>query len=91
MATTDVYHTENLIVGLGPTGLGAATRLHQLQSPFIAVDAQATAGGLASTDITAEGFLFDVGGHVIFSHYTYFDEVLETALPEEKVICSAHL
>ena len=38
-------------------------------------------GGLASTDITPEGFLFDVGAHVIFSHYKYFDEVLAEALP----------
>jgi len=38
------------------------------------------AGGLACTDITPEGFLFDMGGHVIFSHYQYFDELLDTAL-----------
>ena len=36
------------------------------------------AGGLACTDVTPEGFLFDMGGHVIFSHYQYFDELLET-------------
>lgn len=38
------------------------------------------AGGLACTDVTPEGFLFDMGGHVIFSHYEYFDELLDTAL-----------
>ena len=36
------------------------------------------AGGLACTDVTPEGFLFDMGGHVIFSHYQYFDELLDT-------------
>lgn len=36
------------------------------------------AGGLACTDVTPEGFLFDMGGHVIFSHYQYFDELLNT-------------
>jgi hypothetical protein len=36
------------------------------------------AGGLACTDLTPEGFLFDMGGHVIFSHYQYFDELLNT-------------
>jgi len=45
------------------------------------VDANPEAGGLASTDVTNEGFLFDVGGHVIFSHYAYFDDVLAEALP----------
>jgi hypothetical protein len=28
--------------------------------------------------VTPEGFLFDMGGHVIFSHYQYFDELLDT-------------
>ena len=40
----------------------------------------AEAGGLACTDVTPEGFLFDMGGHVIFSHYQYFDELLDTAV-----------
>jgi hypothetical protein len=38
------------------------------------------AGGLACTDVTPEGFLFDMGGHVIFSHYQYFDELLDAAV-----------
>ena len=38
------------------------------------------AGGLACTDVTPEGFLFDMGGHVIFSHYQYFDELVDAAL-----------
>lgn len=27
--------------------------------------------------------LYDVGGHVIFSHYKYFDDCLDEALPKE--------
>lgn len=38
------------------------------------------AGGLACTDITKEGFLFDMGGHVIFSHFVYFDQLIDKAL-----------
>ena len=38
------------------------------------------AGGLACTDVTPEGFLFDMGGHVIFSHYQYFDGLIEEAV-----------
>jgi protoporphyrinogen oxidase len=45
------------------------------------VDASPLPGGLASTDITPEGFLYDVGGHVIFSHYKYFDDCIDEALP----------
>jgi len=37
-------------------------------------------GGLACTDVTPEGFLFDMGGHVIFSHYQYFDELIDAAV-----------
>lgn len=36
--------------------------------------------GLACTDVTPEGFAFDMGGHVIFSHYQYFDDLLDAAL-----------
>jgi protoporphyrinogen oxidase len=65
---------QTLIIGAGPTGLGAAKRLEQLKNTdYLLVDSFEDAGGLASTDTTKEGFLFDVGGHVIFSHYLYFD------------------
>ena len=64
-----------LVIGAGPTGLGAAKRLHQLvQSPYIPsefksadisqdgpswmiIDSNETPGGLASTDVTPEGFV----------------------------------
>ncbi|KAI8846396.1 hypothetical protein BC829DRAFT_363491 [Chytridium lagenaria] len=73
-----------LIIGAGPTGLGAAKRLDHLKyESWCIVDAFEEPGGLASTDETPEGFLFDVGGHVIFSHYKYFDNVLDHALPND--------
>ncbi|KAM7214184.1 UDP-galactopyranose mutase [Rhypophila decipiens] len=73
-----------LVIGAGPTGLGAAKRLNHLNgSSWLIVDANDKAGGLASTDVTPEGFLYDVGGHVIFSHYKYFDDCLDEALPEK--------
>ncbi|KAI9827131.1 MAG: hypothetical protein M1819_007022 [Sarea resinae] len=74
-----------LVIGAGPTGLGAAKRLNQIDGPsWMIVDANETPGGLASTDITDEGFLFDVGGHVIFSHYKYFDDCIDEALPKDE-------
>jgi protoporphyrinogen oxidase len=73
-----------LVIGMGPTGLGAAKRLNQLNGPsWLIVDSGDKAGGLASTDVTDEGFLYDVGGHVIFSHYKYFDDCIDEALPKE--------
>ncbi|KAL6711723.1 hypothetical protein ACN47E_004657 [Coniothyrium glycines] len=73
-----------LVIGAGPTGLGAAKRLHQIDGPsWLIVDSNETPGGLASTDVTPEGFLYDVGGHVIFSHYKYFDDCIDEALPSD--------
>ncbi|EFP80596.2 uncharacterized protein PGTG_06552 [Puccinia graminis f. sp. tritici CRL 75-36-700-3] len=57
-------------------------RSHKNES-YLLVDEQPEAGGLASTDVTHEGFLFDVGGHVIFSHYQYFDDMIREALPND--------
>lgn len=73
MQTVDI-----LIVGAGPTGLGASSHLHSCS--WLLLDKQPHAGGLASTDVTQQGFLFDIGGHVIFSHYTHFDRLLETSV-----------
>ncbi|RPA81076.1 FAD/NAD(P)-binding domain-containing protein [Ascobolus immersus RN42] len=73
-----------LVIGAGPTGLGAAKRLNQLnQGTWALVDSNPVPGGLASTDVTDEGFLYDVGGHVIFSHYQYFDDCIDEALPND--------
>ena len=77
------HRVETLIVGAGPTGLGAAIRLNQLgQNDFLLVDQNPKPGGLSSTVCTPEGFLFDLGGHVIFSHYQYFDDLLASAIDE---------
>ncbi|KAJ5163575.1 uncharacterized protein N7500_005405 [Penicillium coprophilum] len=74
-----------LVIGAGPTGLGAAKRLNQINGPsWMIIDSNEIPGGLASTDVTPEGFLYDVGGHVIFSHYKYFDDCINEALPKEE-------
>lgn len=70
-----------LILGSGPTGLGAATRIHQHgRTDWLMLDQAEEAGGLACTDVTPEGFLYDMGGHVIFSHWDYFDQVIDAAV-----------
>lgn len=83
MAKAD-KNVDILVIGAGPTGLGAAKRLNQINGPsWMIIDSNETPGGLASTDVTPEGFLYDVGGHVIFSHYKYFDDCIDEALPKE--------
>jgi protoporphyrinogen oxidase len=73
-----------LIIGAGPTGIGAAYRLKQLgYTNFVVVDGAATAGGLASSFVDDQGFTWDVGGHVQFSHYDYFDRAMDAALGKD--------
>jgi protoporphyrinogen oxidase len=68
----------NLILGAGPTGLGAAYRLAELgEADFHVLERSGHVGGLASSFIDEKGFTWDVGGHVQFSHYEYFDAVME--------------
>lgn len=73
-----------LIVGAGPTGLGAACRLHELGHPrWTLCEAAPHAGGLASSIVDARGFTWDLGGHVLFSHYRYFDALMHSALGDQ--------
>lgn len=74
-----------VIIGSGPTGLGAAQRLNELRKEFpnitIAILEQSgKPGGLAASERDDEGFLWDMGGHVVFSHYDYFDAALDRAV-----------
>jgi len=66
-----------LILGAGPTGLGAA---HQLESKncsdWLMVDFCNRPGGMAITEEDEHGFLWDLGGHVIHSHYEAFDKAI---------------
>lgn len=72
-----------LIIGAGPTGLGAAHRLKEIgEESFLVLDKSSFAGGLSSSFKDEVGFTWDIGGHVQFSHYQYFDEVMEKALGE---------
>ncbi len=92
MSELDGTEVDVLIIGAGPTGLGAAARLEQrargsgradaAAANWLLVEARATPGGLAYTTVTPEGFLFDTGGHVIFSHYRFFDELLDAAVAD---------
>jgi len=71
-----------VIIGAGPTGLGAAYRLQQLgETDFKIFEKRDYVGGLATTFVDPQGFLWDIGGHVQFSHYPYFDKLMDELLP----------
>lgn len=75
-----------VILGAGPTGLGAAYRLQELGvSDSAVLEARDGPGGLASSHVDDHGFTWDTGGHVQFSHYDYYDHLLDRALGEDWV------
>lgn len=79
LAKKSTEECDVLIIGAGPTGLGAACRLLQhKKKDWKLIEMTPEAGGLASSHVTPEGFVYDMGGHVIFSHYDYFDELLDS-------------
>jgi protoporphyrinogen oxidase len=67
-----------VILGAGPTGLGAGYRLKELgYENFQIYDRNAYIGGLASSFTDDKGFTWDIGGHVMFSHYKYYDDLFD--------------
>ena len=78
--------TKYLIIGAGPTGLGAAHRLRELgENNFLVLERNAYAGGLAASFKDDKGFTWDIGGHVVFSHYDYFDRLMDSLLGDERL------
>ncbi|CAG0970823.1 hypothetical protein PHYC_01238 [Phycisphaerales bacterium] len=73
-----------VIIGAGPTGLGAGYRLLELgHTNFTLYDRHNYVGGLAHSFTDPAGFTWDIGGHVMFSHYTYYDHCFERLMGSE--------
>ncbi|HSP08104.1 MAG TPA: FAD-dependent oxidoreductase [Candidatus Dormibacteraeota bacterium] len=69
-----------LVVGAGPTGIGAAHNLEERGEKFLLVDSDSRPGGLAKSIVDSKGFTWDMGGHVQFSHYELFDTFMDRSL-----------
>src|SRR5919206_2283999 len=73
-----------VIIGAGPTGLGAAYRLKELgYDNFQLYDRHPYIGGLAASFTDSAGFTWDIGGHVMFSHYKYYDDCFDKLMGNE--------
>lgn len=62
-----------LVVGAGPTGIGAAAHLTELGEEHLLVEAGPTVGGMAGSIRDRQGFVWDLGGHVSDSRFPEFD------------------
>jgi len=72
-----------LILGCGPTGCGAAWRLEEAgHLDYRILEAADEPGGLARSVVDDAGFTWDLGGHVQYSHYRYYDHVLDEAVTD---------
>lgn len=70
-----------VIIGAGPCGLGAGWRLtEERHTDFTIYEQSAHPGGLASSYKDKNEFTWDVGGHVLHSHYSYFDDMFESVM-----------
>jgi protoporphyrinogen oxidase len=75
-----------VVVGAGPCGLACAWELRRLGVPDVVVlESAASAGGLSGSTLDANGFTWDRGGHVLFSHYREFDELLAEVLGDDVI------
>jgi len=73
-----------LIIGAGPTGLGAGYRLQELgYDDWAILEANDYVGGLATSFTDDAGFTYDIGGHVMFSHYDYYDDLVDKLMGGE--------
>jgi protoporphyrinogen oxidase len=73
-----------VILGTGPTGLGAGYRLKELgYSNFVLYERNGYIGGLSHSFVDPKGFTWDIGGHVMFSHYKYYDQCFDKLMGDE--------
>ena len=72
------------IVGAGPCGLGCARELNLLgHENWTVFERNSGPAGLAGSVVDPQGFTWDFGGHVVFSHYGEFDRLLEEVMGDE--------
>lgn len=74
---------EIVIIGAGPTGLGAALTFEKAGVDWILLEESPYFGGL-SASFKKDGFQWDIGGHVIFSHYKEYDHLLAQVIPVDR-------
>lgn len=76
-----------VIIGAGPCGLACADELIRLgHTDWLLLEASSSPGGLASSIVDPEGFTWDLGGHVVFSHFGEFDRLLARLFADDELL-----
>ena len=78
-----------VIIGAGITGLGSSWQLLNKETEgwkgdWIVLERAEKLGGNALSETDKLGFTWDIGSHVIYSHYEYFDNVLSTIMDDDE-------
>lgn len=69
------------IIGAGPCGLACARELDRLGfHAWRVFEREPAPGGHAGSVLDPQGFTWDFGGHVVFSHYGEFDSLLDDVM-----------
>lgn len=75
-----------VILGAGPTGLGAAHRLHERGHQAVRLfERHHYAGGLAASFTDPRGFVWDIGGHIQFSRYDTFNAMADDVMGDDLI------
>ncbi len=75
-----------IILGAGPTGLGAAYRLKLLDYKNWAIyEKEDRIGGLSKSYKDDKGFTWDIGGHVMFSNMDDFTTIVDALLGNDAI------
>ncbi len=73
-----------VIIGAGPTGLGAAHKLSKLEyRDWRIFEKNDYIGGLSASFQDKQGFTWDVGGHILFSNNNLFNRIVDDLMGNE--------
>ncbi|MFX0206342.1 MAG: protoporphyrinogen/coproporphyrinogen oxidase [Candidatus Hodarchaeota archaeon] len=73
-----------IILGAGATGLGSGYRLYELgYNNWCIYEKNDYVGGLGASFKDEYGFIWDIGGHIIFSNYDRFNLLVDNLLGDE--------
>lgn len=84
MTAASAARADVVVIGAGPCGLGCVRELAQLgRDDVVLLESADGPGGLAASRTDPQGFTWDRGGHVVFSHHGEFDRLLDDVLGDE--------